>query len=157
MEDAEEASCTCEMCGNEHVRYVHLMAHPAYATLRVGRVCAEKMQNDYTAPRQREQEFKRRLRARIGATERAQHFIRAAAKCFWHDGKLKWNSVVRGRTYYVTVFQRPNGWQFRVARKRQEAEFGDKSYEKVELAFGAALKFVATKADPEMALHLPNW
>jgi hypothetical protein len=157
MEDAKDASCTCEMCGNEHVRYVHIMSHPGHQTLRVGRICAEKMQNDYLAPRQREQEFKRRLRARIGAKDRAQQFLKAAEKSWWDGQKLKWYRVVRGKAYYVTVFQRPHGWQFRVARKRRDGEFGEKSYLDVQTAFGAALKFVATKADPEMAAHLPNW
>ena len=46
MEDAQDATSTCEMCGNEKVRYVHVMSHPAYGTLRVGCVCAEKMQGE---------------------------------------------------------------------------------------------------------------
>jgi len=157
MEDAEDAACTCEMCGNERVRYIHLMSHPAYQSLRVGRVCAEKMQNDYVGPRQREQEFKRRLRAKVGAKDRAQRFLEIAGNSWWEDQKLKWYGVVRGKGYFVTVFPRSKGWNFRVGRRGKEGEFGDKSYGDYDSAFRAALKFVATKADPEMAAHLPDW
>lgn len=42
----------CEMCGNERIRYVHVMTHPDYLpTLSVGCVCAEKMTDDYITPR----------------------------------------------------------------------------------------------------------
>ena len=48
----------CEMCNQEGIRYVHIMEHPQYeGQLRVGCVCAEKMENDYYAPRDRENEF----------------------------------------------------------------------------------------------------
>ena len=41
-----------EMCGNERIRFVHLMQHPDYPhELRVGCVCAEKMSDDYVNPR----------------------------------------------------------------------------------------------------------
>ena len=39
---------TCEMCGNECVRYVHVMEHPDHPEqLEVGCVCAEKMAAGY--------------------------------------------------------------------------------------------------------------
>lgn len=39
---------TCEMCGNESLRFVHVMEHPEYlGGLEVGCVCAEKMCKDY--------------------------------------------------------------------------------------------------------------
>lgn len=53
--DAETAEATCEMCGNERIRYVHMMAHADYPErLGVGCVCAEKMSDDYVNPRRRE-------------------------------------------------------------------------------------------------------
>ena len=46
--DTETAEATCEMCGNERIRYVHMMAHADYPErLSVGCVCAEKMSDDY--------------------------------------------------------------------------------------------------------------
>lgn len=51
----------CQMCNQEGIRYVHIMEHPAYdGQLRVGCVCAEKMENDYSTPRERENAMKNR-------------------------------------------------------------------------------------------------
>ena len=42
---------TCEMCGKEEIRYVHVLTHPEYeGQIRVGCVCAEKMTDDYVTP-----------------------------------------------------------------------------------------------------------
>ncbi len=39
---------TCQMCGNEKIRYVHIMEHPDLdENFEVGCVCAEKMSDDY--------------------------------------------------------------------------------------------------------------
>jgi hypothetical protein len=51
----------CEMCGKERIRFVHTMAHPGFdRELRVGCVCAERMSDDYTAPKVRERELRNR-------------------------------------------------------------------------------------------------
>ena len=45
----------CEMCGNEKIRYAHVMIHPEYPDeIHVGCICAEKMTDDYDTPRKRE-------------------------------------------------------------------------------------------------------
>lgn len=45
----------CEMCGNEKIRYAHVMTHPEYPNeIYVGCVCAEKMTDDYDTPRKKE-------------------------------------------------------------------------------------------------------
>ena len=50
IEDIEYEQC--EMCGNEKIRYVHVMKHPEYPeTLHVGCICSEKMSEDYENPR----------------------------------------------------------------------------------------------------------
>jgi len=50
----------CEMCGQEGVRYIHVMEHPdCKYHLNVGLVCAEKMENEY-APTRREAALKNR-------------------------------------------------------------------------------------------------
>ena len=52
---------TCQMCGNEKIRYVHVMTHPDLAeNLEVGCVCAEKMSNDYEGPKRREAKLRNR-------------------------------------------------------------------------------------------------
>lgn len=56
---------TCNMCGNERIRYVHVMAHPQFGSeLHVGCVCAEKMSNDYVGPKRRETELRNRAQRR---------------------------------------------------------------------------------------------
>ncbi len=48
----------CEMCGHQIIRYVHFMQHPDYRTLKVGCVCAGKMEGDIEKAKKREQELK---------------------------------------------------------------------------------------------------
>ena len=50
-ESADETDyATCQMCGNEKIRYVHIMEHPDLdENFEVGCVCAEKMSDDYVA------------------------------------------------------------------------------------------------------------
>ena len=49
----------CEMCGNEKIRYVHIMKHPEIqGELRVGCICACHMTNDYENPEARERELR---------------------------------------------------------------------------------------------------
>lgn len=51
----------CQMCNQEGIRYVHIMEHPDYVgRLRVGRICAEKMESDYSAPKKRENGLRNR-------------------------------------------------------------------------------------------------
>lgn len=55
----------CEMCGNEKIRYVHVMKHPEYQEiLHVGCVCAEKMSGDYENPRKCEISLKNKATRR---------------------------------------------------------------------------------------------
>ncbi|WP_051110022.1 hypothetical protein [Massilia niastensis] len=53
------------MCGNEKVRYVHIMERlDLDKNFDVGCVCAEKRSGDYEGPK--------RLKAQIGAAQRAE-------------------------------------------------------------------------------------
>ena len=55
----------CEMCGNEKLRFVHIMKHPEYPdVLNVGRICAEKMSDDYVNPRKAEDTLRKRASRR---------------------------------------------------------------------------------------------
>jgi DNA helicase II / ATP-dependent DNA helicase PcrA len=47
--DRRQASHTCENCGRESVRYVHLLTHLKKGTLAVGCVCAARMVRGYDA------------------------------------------------------------------------------------------------------------
>ncbi|MES2387861.1 MAG: hypothetical protein V4543_07645 [Bacteroidota bacterium] len=57
---------TCMMCGNEKIRYVHIMEHTEVdGEFRVGCTCAEKMTNDYYNPKRRETELRNRANRRV--------------------------------------------------------------------------------------------
>jgi hypothetical protein len=58
VEDLGEPSEVCEMCEQAQLRYVHVMRHPEWeGELRVGCVCAGRMEEDYKRAVQREAEF----------------------------------------------------------------------------------------------------
>jgi hypothetical protein len=62
--DLERDYDTCEMCGHDPIRYVHIMEHPEFPRrLRVGCVCAEKMCEGYNA-KGRERDLKSRAARR---------------------------------------------------------------------------------------------
>lgn len=62
---------TCMMCGNEKIRYVHIVYHREInEEYRVGCVCAEKMTNDYMNPKLREKELRKRTNRRINWTKK---------------------------------------------------------------------------------------
>lgn len=90
--DTETAEATCEMCGNERIRYVHIMAHADHSErLRVGCVCAEKMADDYVNPRRRERILRndaakkvRDKKRKLEDKETRQQQILAAV---WHESK----------------------------------------------------------------------
>jgi hypothetical protein len=57
---------TCMMCGNEKIRYVHIVEHPEIEEeFRVGCTCAEKMTSDYLNPKRREKELRNKASRRI--------------------------------------------------------------------------------------------
>lgn len=59
--DLEKAEFTCELCGHEGIRYVHVMACDAYAgSLSVGCICAGVMEGDILAAKEREHEARKR-------------------------------------------------------------------------------------------------
>jgi len=64
VEDLEEPAAICEMCEHQEIRYVHTMEHPDHEPLRVGCVCAEHMEEDYSAPKERERQLANRANRR---------------------------------------------------------------------------------------------
>lgn len=56
---------SCMMCGNEKIRFVHIVSHPDMKEdFRVGCVCAERMTGDYVNPKRRERELQNRANRR---------------------------------------------------------------------------------------------
>ncbi len=102
--DTEAAESTCEMCGNEHIRYVHVMAHPDYAArLNVGCICAEKMSNDYVNPRLRERKLRSAAAKRVRDKKRAEEMKEtrrdAINSAVWRESK-KGNPYLRVQLTY---------------------------------------------------------
>ena len=57
---ANEAEyATCEMCERERIRFVHILEHDTFRDqLRVGRICAQNLSEDYINPRIKEAALK---------------------------------------------------------------------------------------------------
>ncbi len=98
VEDLGAPDEICEMCGTQEIRYVHYMQHPDYAAiLGCGCVCAEKMEDDYVRPREREKALKR-------ASGRRKRWL-----------SRRWQVSERGNPYLntdgfnITVFRKPDG------------------------------------------------
>ena len=92
-ESVEETNYeTCEMCGNERIRFVHLMRHQEHdGELRVGCRCAVKMSGDYVTPKKREQALRSR------ADRRAKWLARK-----WRRS-AKGNLWIKAGDYHVVV------------------------------------------------------
>lgn len=84
----------CEMCSQEGIRYIHIMKHPQYnGQLRVGRICAEKMENDYIVPKEREREL-------INRHNRKINFLKKE----WKFNKNN-NLVLKYKGKYITIMK----------------------------------------------------
>ncbi len=90
----------CEMCGNERIRYVHIMKHRNYPKkLGVGCVCAEKMSGDYVNPRKEENAIKNRALRRC-------NFLQMPWK--YNPHKETYSKKYKGR--YITIVHRNGKW-----------------------------------------------
>ncbi len=110
----------CMMCGNEKIRYVHVLAHPDIAEqYSVGCVCAEKMTDDYINPAMRERNLRNKSSRRTNWLKR------------------KWQVSAKGNFYLnlgehnVSVFfdNKTNAYKCRIDDK-----FGTLKYASVEEA-----------------------
>lgn len=97
---------SCEFCGNERIRYVHIISHSEYERyIRVGCNCAEKLTCDYVKPKIREATLRRKagrkenfLKQRWKRTEKGNLTLkykgkRLTIKC----GKPVWSVVLNGK------------------------------------------------------------
>ena len=112
IEDLGALDAICEMCEVQEIRYAHHMEHPAYPeSLRVGCVCAAKMEDDYDRPLKRERALK-------NAAQRRHRWL-----------SRKWRTSVRGNSFLntdgmnIAVFQRrPGVWGGRITDRITESE-----------------------------------
>ena len=92
---------TCEMCGNERIRFIHIVEHPEYnRTLRVGCNCAERMTDDYTTPREHENYLQKRA-------ARRRNFLRQE----WYRN-VNGNWVLKYKNDRITAIERNGRFGF---------------------------------------------
>jgi hypothetical protein len=104
VEDLGAPDGVCEMCETRGVRYIHHMQHPDYPhVVAVGCICAEKMEENYEAPRRRERDL-------INAAEKRKRWL-----------SRKWRRSAHGNPFLntggfnITVFPRKDGsWGGRI-------------------------------------------
>ena len=66
----------CELCGNERIRYVHILKHPKYnGELRVGCDCASKLLNNYNEPQDNERHCRNRTNRKTNFMKREWKFV----------------------------------------------------------------------------------
>jgi hypothetical protein len=107
VEDLGAPGATCEMCEVQDIRYIHTMSHPDYeGFLDVRCVCAEKMEDDYAGPRQRE-------RALRSAAQRKSRWLSRR----WRMSS-QGNPFINTDGFNITIFQNGNGtWGGRISEQ----------------------------------------
>ena len=107
----------CEFCGQEQIRYVHIISHPEYSKIiRVGCICAEHLTNDYVKPREIENKLRNRAARRQNWLKRKWKFSQKGSVylktkdgyhvgCFpVEEGKFKaWIGKRTGKLYHLTI------------------------------------------------------
>ena len=92
---------TCMMCGNERIRYVHILSHPDYnEVMRVGCNCAEKMTEDYITHREHENYMQKRA-------ARRRNFLKQE----WYQNKSG-NWILKYKGDRITAIERNGNYGF---------------------------------------------
>lgn len=121
--DGEEDCATCEMCGQERIRYVHVMRHDNFSEeLKVGCVCAEKMTGDYVNPKSREKVLRNR-------SSRRNNWLRRN----WRVS-AKGNDFLNINGHNVTVYPaklRLGHWSFKIDDDFSRDVYVDKNHAKL--------------------------
>ena len=95
IEDVGEFYEQCEMCGQEKIRFVHILKHHEYPfEIRVGCDCASKMLNDYINPQKREREFKNKLNR-----------FKTFSKIKWSHNGIKNTYSAKYKGEYITIIK----------------------------------------------------
>ncbi len=104
FEDLGNIDAVCEMCKIQEIRYVYYMQHSNYDdVLRVGCMCAERMEGDYVNPRKREHALK-------NANQRRRRWLTRK----WRVS-AKGNPFLNTDGFNITVYQKPDGlWAGRI-------------------------------------------
>lgn len=141
-DEAEYA--TCEMCGKEHIRFVHSMEHENYdGRLDVGCICAGKMESNYEGARRREAKFRNR----------------AARKAKWLSRKWRWsakgNHYINADGHNLVVFPnkfRHGWWKYTIDKQFSNTSYPDADQAKLAL-FDEFWKVLETKHADEDEIY----
>lgn len=110
----------CMMCGNERIRYVHIVNHPEVEdSFRVGCICAEKMTNDYVNPKLREKQLRNKANRRRNWIDKS-----------WNISK-NGNYYLRHKGEYFLIFRDKKTHKYKV---KEGDIFWRKSYDTTEKA-----------------------
>lgn len=86
------------MCGNETVRYIHIVTHAAGHELRVGCICAGKLSDDYEGARARERDL-------VNRSARREKWLSRR----WRVS-AKGNSYLKAKGHRVVIFAVGKRW-----------------------------------------------
>lgn len=95
---------TCMMCGNDRIRYVHILTHKEVSKdFIVGCICAEKMTDDYVNPRRIENAIKNKTARKISWAKKTWKISKKGNQFLKKDGHLfiifrdKKSDIYRGK------------------------------------------------------------
>lgn len=115
---------SCMMCGNERIRYVHVVSHIEVAEIfRVGCVCAMKMTDDYINPEKREKELRNKANRRVSWTQKQ-----------WKVSKSG-NQYLNIQGHHLLIYRDKKTGRYKV---KIDDVFGNKSFETLKKAKVAA-------------------
>ena len=87
LRDEGEEYETCMMCGNDRIRFVHIVEHDEiHEEFKVGCDCAEKMTNDYVNPGKLERNLRNRAVRRSKWISKEWHVNEMGNQYFKKDG-----------------------------------------------------------------------
>jgi len=116
---------TCMMCGNERIRYVHVVKHAEVdREFSVGCDCAEKMTNDYVNPKKKEKELRNRV-------NRKNNWAKRSWKTNSND-----NSYLKMDGHYLLIYTDRKTGKYKV---KIDDVFGRRSFGSLKEAKSAAL------------------
>lgn len=107
---------SCMMCGQERIRYVHIVEHDNVAEeFRVGCTCASKMTNDYINPEKRERALRNRAQRKTtwlnkewAISKKGNHYMKIKDRLFTlyqrSDGKYVIYTEPKIRTIFKSFY-----------------------------------------------------
>ena len=116
----------CEMCGYHAIRYVHHMVHHDYRSLKVGCVCAGKMEGNIDAAKVREKTFKNKQKRFESFKNRSWRMSRNG------------NSYTKIKDHVVILYGKNGRWKYSIDNVFCNGQYT--SYEEVLVAAFEALE-----------------